>query len=88
MEQIPIKLPTTAEDKRLAGRITASVRAIMDAKVKLRAPALPFTGAKGRLKPPGLSNRETKSLQAEVEAHERRIDEAVFALYGLEGLPE
>jgi len=36
----------------------------------------------------GLSDRETKSLQAEIEAHEKRIDEAVFALYGVEGLLE
>ncbi len=86
--QIPIKLPTTAEDKNLAGRIVESVRAIMDAKSKLRAPAPPFSGVKGRLKPAGLSDRETKSLEAEVEAHEKRIDDAVFALYGVDGLPE
>ena len=65
-----------------------SVRAIMDAKAKLRAPAPAFSGVKGGLKPAGLSDRETKSLEAEVEAHERRIDDAVFALYGVEGLPE
>jgi hypothetical protein len=85
--QIPIKLPTTTEDKKVAGRITESVRAIMDAKAKLRAPAPPFSGVKGRLKPAGLSDRETRSLEAEVEAHEKRIDDAVFALYGVEGLP-
>jgi len=56
-------------------------------KAKLRAPAAPFSGVKGRLKPPGLSDRETKSLEAEVEAHEHRIDEAVFALYGVDELP-
>jgi len=88
IEQIPIKLPTTIEDKKLAGRITQSVRAIMDAKAKLRPPASPFSGVKGGLKPAGLSDRETKSLEAEVEAHERRIDESVFALYGVDGLPE
>ena len=49
---------------------------------------MPFTGAKGGLELVALSDRETKSLEAEVEAHEHRIDEAVFALYGLEGLPE
>jgi hypothetical protein len=71
--QIPIKLPKTAEEKKLAGRITGSVRAIMDAKSKLRAPQL--------------SDRETQSLEGEVEAHEKRINEAVFALYGVDGLP-
>jgi len=86
--QIPIKLPTTADDKKLADWITESVRAIMDATAKLRASATPFSGVKGRLKPAGLSDRETKSLEAEVEAHERRINDAVFALYGVKGLPE
>ena len=81
-------LPTTVEDKKLAGRITESVRAIMEAKAKLRAPALRFDGVKGGLSPAVLSDRETKSLEAEVEAHEKRIDDAVFALYGLEGLSE
>ena len=87
IRDLPIKIPTTAEDKKLAERITSSVRAIMDAKAKLRAPATPFTGVKGGLKPAGLSDRETKSLEAEVEAHEKRINEAVFALYGVDGLP-
>ena len=82
------KLPTTAADQKLAARIIESVRAIMDAKAKLRAPAPPFSGVKGRLKSAGLSNRETKSLEAEVETHERRIDDAVFALYGVDGLPD
>ncbi len=53
-----------------------------------RAPAPPFSGVRSRLKPAGLSDRETKSLEAEVEAHEKRIDEAVFALYGVDELPE
>ena len=60
----------------------------MAAKGKLRATAPSFTGTKGGLKSGGLSDRETKSLEAEAEAHEKRIDEAVFALYGVEGLPE
>jgi len=88
LAQIPIKLPETSEDRKLAGRITESVRAIMDAKAKLRPSAGPFPGVKGRLKVAALSDRETKSLEAEVEAHEKRIDDAVFALYGVDGLPE
>jgi hypothetical protein len=80
IRDLPIKLPTTADDKMLAGRIMESVRAIMDAKGKLR-PLVP--GLKG----PSLSDRQTKSLEAEIEAHERRIDEAVFKLYGVDGLP-
>jgi hypothetical protein len=73
IEQLPIKLPTTPEDKKLAARITQSVRAIMDAKTALRQPKL--------------SDRETKQHEAAIEAHEKRIDEAVFALYGVDGLP-
>ncbi len=68
-------------------RITESVRAILGAKAKLRPLASPFSEVKGGLKPTGLSDRETKSLEAEVEAHERRINEAVFVLYGVDGLP-
>lgn len=73
MSQIPIKLPETAVDKKLADRIVESVRAIMEAKAKLRDDKL--------------SDRERQSLRSEVESLERRIDEAVFQLYGIEGLP-
>ena len=73
---------------RLGLHLSSSVRASMAAKAKLRAPAPPFSGVKGRLKPAALSDRQTKSLEAEVEAHEKRIDEAVFTLYGVQGLPK
>lgn len=88
IRDLPIKLPATAEDKKLAKRITDSVRAIMDVKTKLRAAATPFLGVKGGLRPTTLSDRQTTALEREVEAHEHRIDEAVFALYGVEGLPD
>jgi hypothetical protein len=88
MSQIPIKLPETKDEKKLADRIVESVHEIMNAKDKLRAPAPPFAGAKGGLKPAGLSDRERGQLETTVDAHERRIDEAVFALYGVAGLPE
>jgi len=38
--QIPIKLPETAEDKKLADRVVVSVEAIMAAKVKCAAQAI------------------------------------------------
>jgi hypothetical protein len=72
--QIPIKLPKTTAEKKLADRITESVRTIMDAKSKLRD---------GKL-----SDRERGSFERDVENHERRIDELVFRLYGVDGLPE
>lgn len=71
--RLPIKLPETKDEKKLADRIVESVREIMDAKVKLRD---------GKL-----SDRERGQLETTVGAHERRIDEAVFALYGVKGLP-
>ncbi len=52
----------------------------MDAKAALRPP-LPAKGG------PQLSDRETRQHEAAIEAHEKRIDEAVFALYGVDGLP-
>jgi hypothetical protein len=60
----------------------------MDAKPKIRAPATPFSLPKGGLRAAGLSDRERGQLETTVDAHERRIDEAVFALYGVDGLPE
>ena len=80
IEALPIKLPETSNEKKLCVRITESVRAIIDAKSKLRSGS---PGGKG----PGLSDRDRGSLESEIEAHERRIDEAVFALYGVDGLP-
>jgi len=76
LENLPIKLPTTAAEKALAERITASVRQIMSAKTALR-------GGGGA----ALSDSETRRLQSTVETHENRINEAVFALYGVDALP-
>ncbi|MBN8646137.1 MAG: Eco57I restriction-modification methylase domain-containing protein, partial [Planctomycetes bacterium] len=53
IRDLPIKLPKTAEDKKLAARITESVRAIMEAKAALRQPKL--------------SDREIKQHEAAIE---------------------
>ncbi|MGA7701369.1 MAG: Eco57I restriction-modification methylase domain-containing protein [Thermoguttaceae bacterium] len=74
IEQIPIKIPATAGEKKLGDRIADSVRAIIDAKSQLRD---------GKL-----SDRERVSLECDVESLERRIDELVFRLYGVDGVPE
>lgn len=74
IEQVPIKIPETADEKKKADRITESIRAIMAAKTKLRDTKL--------------SDRDRKTLEGEIETHEHRIDEAVFRLYGVDGLPE
>jgi type I restriction-modification system DNA methylase subunit len=74
IKNIPIKLPEGAAEKKYAERIIESVREIMDAKTRLRDVKL--------------SDRERRTLEGEVENHERRIDELVFRLYGVKGLPE
>lgn len=43
--------------------------------------------AKFMLRAADLSDRERGALEGAVDALERRIDEAVFALYGVKGLP-
>ena len=57
-----------------------AVRAIMDAKAALRPPR----PAEGKT---ALSDRETKQHEATIDTHEKRINENVFALYGVKGLP-
>lgn len=73
LENLPIKLPETKEEKKLAERIIESVERIMADKKRLRSPRL--------------SDRERSQLEGEVEHHEKRIDEAVFELYGVKRLP-
>lgn len=74
MKQIPIKEPGTASEKKLADSIIESVETIMEAKAKLRS---------GKL-----SDRDQGTYEKQVEHHEQRIDEAVFQLYGVDGLPK
>ncbi|MFQ5424315.1 MAG: hypothetical protein ACE5F9_10090 [Phycisphaerae bacterium] len=74
-----MQIPTTAEDKKLAGRIAESVRAITDAKAKLRSPALPLAGGEGGLKPAVLSDREI--TVAEVRDDDAPPREALAAVW-------
>jgi len=76
IKNFPIKLPETAEEKKLAERIIESVRVIMDAKTKLQE-------GLGKL-----SDRERVAWERDVDHHERRIDEGVFRLYDVKGLPD
>ena len=73
IRDLPIKLPETDDENKKAARIAEAVRAIMAAKVKLR------TGK--------LSDRDRKTLEGEIETQESCIDETVFRLYGVDGLP-
>ncbi len=72
--QTPIKLPETAAERRDADRIIELVREIIDAKKKLQAP--------------GLGDRERERVERIVESHERRIDELVCRLYGVDEIPD
>lgn len=72
--QIPVKIPKTPDEKRLAQQVGESVLAIMEAKKSQRGPAL--------------SDGESSRLESTVAAHEKRIDDLVFRLYGVDGLSE
>ncbi len=74
LSQIPILLPATLEEKKLAERITESVDMIIGARIKLQAQAL--------------SDREKSQCESELDAHERRVDDLVQRLYGVESVPE
>ena len=39
------------------------------------------------LRTPKLSDRQTRTLESEIETHEKRIDETVLALYNVPALP-
>lgn len=72
--QIPIKLPGTTEEKKLADAIVHSVGRIIAAKTALQGPML--------------SDREINQFGSEVEAHEQRINELVLRLYNVEAIPD
>ena len=73
IEQIPIKLPETAQERKLADQIVERVERIIEAKKQLQK------GAAG--------DRAVERLQREIEAHEQRIDELVCRLYGVDEIP-
>ncbi len=74
LEQIPIKLPKTSQDKKLAIQISSFVDKIIKAKSKLRENKL--------------SDRERERLERDIEANESRIDELVCELYGVDKIPD
>ncbi len=73
IEQIPIKLPGGAQERKLAGVVAERVARIIGAKQQLH------NGVAG--------DRAAERLQREVEAHEREIDGLVCRLYGVDQLP-
>jgi len=71
--RIPIKLPKTPNEQKLSQSVVESVRSI--------------TAAMAALRMTSLSDGEKRRHEATVEANEKRIDETVYALYGVDGLP-
>lgn len=72
--QLPIKLPETKEEKKLANRVVERVKRIIETKKKLQATKL---GQNQRVR-----------LERQVEADESRIDELVCQLYGVDKIPD
>ena len=73
IEQIPIKIPADALERRLADQIAERVPLIITAKRQLQAD-------------PG-GDRAQERLQREIEAHQQRIDALVCQLYGVDEIP-
>jgi hypothetical protein len=70
IEQIPIKLPANAQERKLAGVVAERVARIIGTKQQLQ------TGVPG--------DRAAERLQREVEANEQEIDNLVCRLYGVD----
>jgi type I restriction-modification system DNA methylase subunit len=73
IEQIPVKLPETTQERKLAGQIAERVERIIEVKKQLQK------GVAG--------DRAVERLEREIEAHERQIDERVCRLYGVDEIP-
>ncbi len=74
IRDLPIKLPVTVAEKKLAERIEASVRQIMTAKRALQASA-------------GLGDRDREEYERTVESAQKRINADVLTLYDVHELP-
>ncbi len=72
--QLPIKIPTTCEDKEIAAQISSYVQKVIETKTMLQRNKL--------------SDRERDRHERKIEAHEARIDELVCELYGVDEIPE
>ena len=74
LKQLPIKVPETASDKKIAESIAERVHSIIVGRQSL-------CGA-------SLGDRERERMERDIEAHEAKIDELVCRLYGVKALPE
>ena len=73
LRQLPIKLPTTPAEKKLADQITQRVEQIIKLKKKLQGKQL--------------GEQEKARLERQVEASEQQIDALVCRLCGVDTLP-
>lgn len=73
IEQIPIRLPNTLKDKKLADHISSCVEKIIKTKSKVQNNKL--------------GDRERERFEREIEANESRIDELVCELYEVDKIP-
>jgi hypothetical protein len=73
LEQIPIKLPKTKQDRKFAVQVSSYVENIIKIKNILQNNKL--------------GDREKDRFEREIEASESRIDELVFKLYGVDKIP-
>ena len=74
IKDLPIKIPESNKDHRLAGQVARRAQEVHNAKKKLQT---------GRL-----SDRERERLEREIEAYESEIDELVCQLYGIDEIPD
>jgi len=74
MGQLPIRLPKTRNERQLVNHVTTRVTSLITAKRSLADS--------------NLSVRERDQLERQIEAHEKRIDELVCELYGVNEIPE
>jgi hypothetical protein len=73
IEQLPIKLPQTAAERKLAKQISQRVQRIIDLKK--------------RLTDDRLGEHERIRLERDIEADEKAIDNLVCRLYGVDSIP-
>ena len=74
IEQIPIKCPETAQERKFADQIIERVERIIEAKKQLQK------GSSG--------NRVVERWHREIESREHQIDELVCRLYGVDEIPD
>jgi hypothetical protein len=73
LREIPVRLPVTSSEERVASKVQERVTTILDSKRSLRGL---------------LGDGERQRLEREVEAYEQEIDELVLRLYGIDKIPE